>query len=149
MNDIYIENSKRIMEIIRERPWLFPEGREYAEIGLYIQEFERLNGKEFFMYPTMLPYTIELLDKYSEDVYNTIFLPTGQGNLSMHTILQLSKSLHIFLMWGISSDNRETTLYCTVYTTNPPDFPKFLLTNEKLMYEGKSGAGFFGNPQMV
>ena len=140
----YTDNCKRISDIIKNRPWLFKKTPN-LDISEYIKHFERSCDDDFFIFPAMLPYKNEILEKYEKNVFNTMFLPVVNGNLSLHTIVQLNRSHHIFFMWGNSSDNKETVLYATLYTTNPADYRTFLIDNEKYINSEERTAGFSGH----
>ena len=139
----YIDNCKRITEILRQREWLFKQVPP-IDISNYIKHFEDIINEGFFLYPTMMPYKCTLLDKYKDNVFNTMFLPAAGGNLSLHTILQLNKEYHIFLLWANSTNNMETVVYATLYTTIPSDYRKFLIENEEYIYDEALAPGFAG-----
>lgn len=140
----YTENCKRVIDIIKDRPWLFRKNAPTFGLESYLRHFEHLSKKEFFIFPTMLPYKVEMLDECKKYIFNTSFGVGPNGIISMHTIIQFSKEKHLFLLWGNSSDNRETVLYGTLYTSNPEDYRTFLMENEKFVAKDEKVHGFAG-----
>lgn len=137
----YTDNCKRISDIIVARPWLFKKTPN-LNISQYVNHFEEMCDDDMFLFPAMLPYKSSILDKYEKRIFNTMFLPVATGNLSLHTIVQIDKGHHIFLMWGNSTDSKDTVLYATLYTTNPSDYRTFLIENELYIHTEERAAGF-------
>lgn len=138
----YTDNCKRILDFIKTRDWLFNKNAPNFDIHQYIRYFEYGSKKDFFLYPTLFQYKVEILDDFKDKIFNTAFMPMPNGNLSMHTIIQISKNYHIFFLWSCSADNRETVLYGTLFITNPEDFSKFIIDNEKYSYSETQPQGF-------
>jgi hypothetical protein len=140
----YTDNCKRIIEIIRTRPWLFRKNAPNFNLPDYIRHFEHHTKSDFFLFPTMLPFKVEILDKYKDKVFNTAFMGTDIGSISMNTIIQLSPTDHMFFLWGHSADGQDTVLYGTLYTDNPQKYRDFLIDNESLFFNDDKTGGFAG-----
>lgn len=140
MNDQQ-ENSKRVVKLLRDKPWLVTNN-PYVSVELYMRHFEYGRESEFHIFPSMLPYKIEIFDKYRKQVYNTMFWPTGPSSLGMHTVVQPNRDCHIIFMWGNAPDGHATVTYPTIHTTNPQDYLDFLKENESLVYEYDTHSGF-------
>jgi hypothetical protein len=145
MNE-FLENGKRAVNVLKARPWLFTDN-PYISIEKYIKYFEYGKKSDFHIFSTMLPYKVDLLDKYKDNVYNTMFLPTGPALLGMHTLIQVNPNLHLVIMWGNSSNNRETTLYITLHAASASDYVKFLKEHEDFIYDDEKPQGFFAPPK--
>jgi hypothetical protein len=141
MNE-YTRNCKRTVEILKQRPWLFRKNAPAFTLADYLKYFEHLSKAEFFVYSTMMPYKVGILDKYKSKVFNTFYVNIGNSTLSMNTLLQLSASCHILLNWGYSEDNNDTLFFGTMYTDNPTDYPEFIINNEEFIYEEVKPNGF-------
>lgn len=140
----YTDNCKRIIEIIKDRPWLFRKDAPNYNLTEYIKYFEYIVNKSFFLFPTMLPFNIEILDKYKENVFNTSFSGADNGTIAMNTIVQLDVDLHICFLWGNSSNNQKTVLYATLFSVDTQPFREFLINNENLFYNDEKISGFAG-----
>lgn len=142
MTNEFFENSKRVVGYLKDRPWLFTEA-PYLSIEKYIKYFEYGKESEFHIFPTMLPYKVDILDRFKDQVYNTMFLPTGPASLGMQTVVQINPNLHVIFMWGNSSDNRETTLYATIHALSALDYVKFLKDYEAYVFNDEKQGGWF------
>lgn len=129
--------------MMRQRPWLFKKTPN-IDLGGYMKYFEEYVKGDFFLFPAMLPYKKEIIDKYKDNVFNTMFLPAAGGNLSLHTIIQVNEKYHLFLLWANGNDNMDSVFYVTLYVTETDDYRKFLVENESFIYEENSAKGFAG-----
>jgi hypothetical protein len=147
MTNEFFENSKRVVALLKDRPWLFTE-TPYLTVDRYIKYFEYGKESEFHIFPAMLPFKVEILDEFKGKVYNTMFLPTGPSSLGMHTLIQINHNLHVVFMWGNSNDNRDTVLYATIHALRALDYVKFLTDYDEFVYnDDKPSGGFLQTPQ--
>ena len=137
----YTDNCKRIASLIKDRPWLFKKTPNLS-IQEYIEYFARKTKDDFFIFPAMLPYKSEILDKYKNKVFNSMFIPLQPNNLAFHTLLQLDVEYHVYLLWSMSPDTKETVFYATIYTTKSENFRDFLVENESIIYNDERVTGF-------
>jgi hypothetical protein len=107
-----------------------------------MKDFEKIDGEEFYVFPSIIPYKLEILKKYKDKVYNTLFLPNGPASLGMHTIIQIDSKHHIVFVWGNSIDNKESTVYATIHTSKASNFLDFLKNNEVFVYNDDQRGGF-------
>jgi len=142
MSEFY-DSSKRFVKLIQSRPWLFTDV-PYITAEYYVKHFEKWQEHEFHIFPTMLPYRPEILDHYKDNLYQSLFLSTGPNSLGLHTIIQMSPTLHIVFVWGNSSDNKETALYATLHCADPAEFVKFLNETDRFVYNDSGLRGGFG-----
>jgi len=141
----YTEHSKRLLAFLKERPFLFRDGIEEFSIPDYLKWFEYRNKKDFSAFPALLSYDAKILDSFSKKVVTSMFLPLPNGMLALHTIVQLSPTCHLIFVYANSEDKRKTLVYCTVYSTSPSDFFKFVEDVESYVVEDEKHVGFLPN----
>jgi hypothetical protein len=132
------------VNLIKEKSFLFKKMNNVSLVD-YVKYFEERSDDDFFIFPTMLPYNITIVDKYKTNIFNTMFIPNSSGMLSMHTLLQISPTFHVLLFYSSTSDNKKTALYATIYTTDPKNFRNFLTENESLIIEDETPLGFLNS----
>lgn len=142
MANEYVDNCKKMLKVFEDRPWLFKKN-DLIPVAEYLLYFERKNKKGFFVFPTMLPFNIPILDEFQKKVFNTLFLPTMGGQLNMNTIVQVSADYHIFFLYGYSPEG-DVVVYATLYTTDPLDYRDFMKKYEEYLHEDKKNLGFSG-----
>jgi hypothetical protein len=140
MANEYVENCKKMLKVFEERPWLFRKN-DLVQVSEYLAWFEKKTKKSFFVFPTMLPFDVAVLDQFEEQIFNTFFLPGGNGNLSMHTVVQVSPTFHILWLYGYSPDGA-VVVYATLYTSDPLDYRDFMVQQQAYFHEDQKPLGF-------
>ena len=139
----YKNKCKKMFELISSKQKHLFKDRPFTTVAEYLKFFEETYNYDFFPFPSLYPYSPDILDKYAKLIYNSAYLPFDQsGNLLFHTIVQFSKSFHGLFVYGHLDEEDNIAIYTTLYSTEQNNFLEFIKDNENYVLENEKPVGF-------
>jgi hypothetical protein len=143
-NTDYQNKCKKMFDLILAKQDILFKKREFISIADYIKFFEERYKYNLFPFPSMYPYNPDILNKYSDKIYNSSYMPLdASGNLLFNTIIQFSKDFHgLFVFGHLDEEADKVAVYATLYSINQENFLEFIKSNDDLVLEDVKPVGF-------
>ena len=111
-----------------------------VSISDYISFFTKKNCAFGIVRPP-LPYEIEILLKYKDNIYNS-FQTFVQNSSSLITVIQVTRNFHLFLYWMYNDIVNDVVFHAEVLTSTMTDVPIWLRENAEYEIRGSKKLGF-------